>query len=291
MVASQGTYYFEEVSGESRAPLSRMIAQEFDVSDELARDVVRMLGYVTKWEMFTTPAEGNVSISAIIEALDHPQSDVQMRSVARCIMYIMSSDDRYVDDCYAALLAFIRKGHGHWLVNEQIIKWAGRYIDNDELLIDATKLPDGDNRKHAYWALGAKGHPYLLDAVFTEDNAEALSGLVSALIQEGYRGFFRGGPKGFKGYLPGRHVTYFLLEKLTHMLNEDETVFTRYHAADALKTVVRYANAQGFDLKEADAALDAYEQGRRRNPEEPSAEEDDEWLALAKQHMLAVVEG
>jgi hypothetical protein len=129
----------------------------------------------------------------------------------------------------------------------------------------------------------------LLEAVFTENNAEALSGIVSAIMREGYGGFFRRGPKGFKGYLPGRHVTYYLLEKLTSMLTDEESIFTRFHAADALTTVIRYARAQGFDVSVADAAIDEYEQRRRRNPSEPSAEEDEEWLELTRAHMLGTL--
>jgi hypothetical protein len=140
IVNEHGVFSFEEVLGDSRGPLSSIIAQDFGVSDEVAHEAVRNLGHITTWELFTTPAEGNVSVQSIIESLGHKQSDVQMRNVARCIMYIMSTDDRYVDDCYNGLLAFIRKGHGHWLVNEQIINWAAGYIDNDEILIAAATI-------------------------------------------------------------------------------------------------------------------------------------------------------
>jgi len=274
IVQEEGVFSFDELKLEHYEHLIESIVKTEGVSIDLARKVISRLKDITKWVMFSTPEEELGSFESAILNLDHKQGEVQMRSAARCIMTVMSGTDEAKRDCYNALRDFIRSGHGYWLVNEMIINWAGEYLRDAGLLIDATRLPDGTNRRYAYWGLSSMQDPYLVKAAFTEDNPEALVAIASAMKRE---------------YLPGRHVTYYLINKLTRMMGEDESIFTRVYASDALSSVISLARRHGFyeEADEASRALTAYRQ--QRNPRDPSELEDDQWLDLVEEHMHSVV--
>jgi len=255
----------------------------WDKSDGLTYEEIRGHGYklehklmgVWKFLVFSTPDEDPLNIENAILMLNHRQSDIQARAVSRCIMHMHSADDESVEAVYQAIRRFIKSGHGYWLVNEQIIRDA-EVRGDAELLIEAAHLPDGTNRKYAYWGLINLRHPYVKEAVYVEDDPEALSAIASALCKH--------------LFLPGRAETYFMLERLTDMMSADRGTFNRAMARDGLICSVRLAWKQDLDTEAAEKALkDFEEEGKRRNPGDDL--HDLEWVETVVSRMKEVVEG
>ena len=243
---------------------------ESGMDNEITSDVHRRLKGMAKWQAYSTHEEDPSNIANAIMLLGYPQDDVQMRAVGRCLMHLASADDKYVVQCYAALLRFLEDGHGYWLVNEAIILFFSYFMPDPQPLIVASKLPDGTNRKYAYWGLAALKDPYINQAIFTEDNSEALGSIVSALVSN--------------DFLPGRHETYFLKEKLMGALQSESTI-TRFHARDGLATLVRLLRKQELEWEDASDAIREYDDGVRlkRNPSDGLS--DEEWIGLTLDHM------
>lgn len=245
------------------------ITEHFDIDPEMVSDVHRHLRNMLKWQTYSTLEEDPSNIDNAIMLLDYLQADIQMRAVGRCLMHIASADDESVDRCYAALLRFLERGEGDWLVNEAIILFFSYFIPNPQPLIMASKLPDGTNRKYAYWGLTALKDPYINQAIFTEDDPEALSALASALVSN--------------KYMPGRHETDYLAQKLLGIL-ETGTTIPRYHARDGLAKLMPMLRKQELNWREASEAVRAYDRETyKRNPSEELT--DLEWLTLTREHM------
>lgn len=252
----------------------RRMAGEYGFSTENA------LKDMWRWYTFSSDQEDMENINNAMLMLNYPQSDVQARAAGRCMMYCLSSDDEEGDECYEALMKFLNKGQGNWLVNEYIIKF-GEELGEDgvPLLIEATKLPDAVNRKYAYWGLTTIGHPIVQEAIFTEEHPEPLGAIVSAMV----------GSYGKKRkYLPGRHETYYLLEKLTGLLSPDESTIIRCQARDALASVIPLARRQGLEVERAVLEIKKYDKEIYKNPEYEKLG-DNEWIDLTLERMLEVV--
>ena len=234
--------------------------------------LVDKLKGIWRFLTFATQEEDPSNIQNAILMLNHQQSDIQMRAVARCLMHITSAEDESVDECISALHRFIQSGHGDWLVNEQIINNAKTRQDA-EMLIEATHLPDGTNRKYAYRGLIELRNPYVKKAVYTEDHPEALTAIASAL----YKHLF----------LPGRAETYYLLEKLVDFMHEDQGTMNRIWARDGVSYMIQLAQKQGLDTDRALEALLDFDKRLSKNPDGELS--DQEWVEKTVLRMKQVV--
>jgi hypothetical protein len=243
-------------------------------------DIKRFLEEFLNWEIFSTIYEDPYDIDNAITMLQHKQSDIQARASGRCMMCFNSSYGSVAEKCYEALVDFIDSKKGHWLVNEHIINFAKDLGDEGtDILLAAANLPDAENRKYAYWGLSNLGHRAIRDAIFTEDNPVALGAIVSAMV----------GSYGKKRkYSPGRHETYFLIEKLIPLLDPSESVITRFNAKEALSNIMMLAIKQELDVSEARKAIVDYDKEIRRNPEDRL--DDEEWIDLTLSKMLDTVD-
>jgi hypothetical protein len=243
------------------------------LSSPMRYDVERYFKGLKKYQTFATHEENLSNIGGAILMLKHWQPDVQARCVSRCIVHIESSDDASTKKCRDALLKFIKSGKGYWLVNEQLINWAKRPdVQDIEILLEATKLPDGVNRKYAYWGLASFHHPYLLKAAFTETNPEALSAITWDLVE--------------KGYMPGRHVVDFMMNRLIKIMREGD-IYNRMYARDGLVHITRLARKQDLDVDEAYEVIHEYDHQVKSNPDGEMS--DLEWFDLSLRHMQKVV--
>jgi len=257
---------------QSRDGLSYQNIEEIRDSGGHNWNLIDKLKNIWRFLTFATPEEDPSSIQNAILMLNHQQGDVQMRAVARCLMHIASADDKSVDKCIRALHRFIRSGHGYWLVNEQIIKNAQTRHDV-ELLIEAAHLPDGTNRKYAYWGLIDLRHPYVKRAVYAEDHPEALSAIASALEKH--------------LFLPGRAETYYLMEKLVGFMHEDQGTVNRFWARDGLICAIRLARRQRLETDAAEAALKAYDKHPEQNPSDELSDQD--WVETTVLRMKTAI--
>jgi hypothetical protein len=233
------------------------------------------------WE---TPEEDFGDLNNAMLMLHHTQNDVQMRSALRCLNSV-NEEDEYAQACYDALFRYIENGRGWWLVNEQIINWAK---NDPELLIAATKLPDGTNRKYAYWGLTNLHHPYVERAILTEDDPEALTAIASAMAPSssyrlGIRTKYRESSSVW--YMPGRGVTTTLSHRLLSMLAVEDTFYQRFYLIEALKAMYILSIRQGLsDVRDAVlVVLEEYERSVKSNPDDAA------WIKLSRRHMQRVV--
>lgn len=244
---------------------SEKISESLGIDRGFAYKIERHLKGMCKWSAFSTHTEDPSVITNAIALIDHPQADICTRAVSRCLMHLMSAYDQDVDSCYAALVRFLDEGKGNWLTNEKIILFFTHVIQNPQPLIVATKLPAGVNRKYAYWGLTTLRDDYVNKAVFTETDPEALGAIVSAFV--------------YNGYMPGRHETYYLKEKLLEAIKSDELI-TRYQSRDALANLYPLLRKQGLEWEDAYRAVKEYDERIRNNPVS-----DFEWIEITRRHM------
>lgn len=246
------------------------LASILGIEHSYAFKIENKLKNLYKWQVFTTEIEDPSDISNAVLLLNHPQADIQMRAVERCLMHIASSNDEYVNICYSELLQFLDRGKGQWLVNEKIILYFTHIEPNPQPLIIATNLPDGVNRQYAYWGLTKLRDPYINQAVFKEKDPQGLNAIVGAFV--------------YHGYMPRRHETYYLKEILIQLMYSDETTYDKYYINSALGSLYPLLRKQGLEWEDAYEAVMWYDKNIRSNPLD-----DKEWIEITLQHMHRII--
>ena len=227
------------------------------------------------WRLFETELEDYKDLRTTIPLLDYWQTDIVMRSAMCCLSFMATTS--YEEDYQLAQKAihrFLESGEAYWFIYEKIIIALSEvFQDVDGLRIAAT-LPDPENRRYAYAALGTFQDEYLKKAVYTETNPQCVYSILRALLEN--------------GYMPGREVTYFIFERLKDAMLNGDTIYDRYGARDGLITVGDLARKQRLPFyNEAYKLVRDYDEDVRRNPTDSFS--DEAWLRLTVQHMQQVV--
>jgi len=228
-----------------------------------------------RWEIFQVPGESEWSLA---EALAHPQEEVQMRAVSRALMMDFSSPPSWqLDSVVRDLYNFVVEARGSLSVYDRLLETVGNYFPYETakpLLVAGTDLDNGYVRSRAYSGLARQRYKKLPNFVFKEKDGEALKAIASGLLDH--------------GYMPGREVVQHLLVEFTSIL-KDGSVYTRYYASDGIKNLLRLANKQGVDTRDALDALEVYEESVRHNPygNEATLDDDMAWLAMVNEVMTS----